>query len=139
MTVPRIDYHKGKFKYQLINDYMIDIDFANPSNLQADFVELSSDGILRIKRGFVWDGVTGLAFDTRNFMRAALVHDALFHLLREHGANPALHQRADEMFRRIALDDGVNRIRVSIHCTSLLLVRKLGRIPGKKRELLTAP
>lgn len=139
MTSQTISYHKGKSRYQLADDYVIDIGFPHSTGLRADYVDLSTDGVLSIERGFTWDGVTGLAFNTRNFARASLVHDAIFHLMREVGRDPELHEKADDLFRTIALDDGVHVIRVNVHCTSLRLVRSLGWLPGKKRLRYSAP
>ncbi len=134
-----ISYHKGKFKYQLANDYVMNIGFSQASGLKTEFVELAADGKLTVKSGFAWDGVTGLAFDTRNFMRASLVHDALFLLLRHTGENLALHERADDLFLNIAKKDGVNAFRARLHYTSLYVGRKLSLLPGKQRSVHTAP
>lgn len=134
-----INYYKGKAKYQLVEDYVIDIEFSWAVDIEADLVKLAANGMLTVRTGFAWDGVTGLAFDTRNFMRASLVHDALYHLMRQTGTNPKLHEKADELFLNIAKLDGVNPLRARAHYTSLYLARKTGLMPGKKRPVYTAP
>lgn len=134
-----INYHKGKAKYQLVEDYVIDIEFSQAVDIEANLVKLSANGTLTVGTGFAWDGVTGLAFDTRNFMRASLVHDALYHLLRQTGTNPKLHEKADELFLTIAKIDGVHPLRARIHYTNLYLARIIGLTPGKKKSGYTAP
>jgi len=46
-------------------------------------LKADSDGGLLIKAGYSWDGPSGSAIDTKNFMQGSLVHDALYQLLRE--------------------------------------------------------
>ena len=78
----RIFYSKG-YKYQLKREYSLLTRICPDDDIQTLFVTLSKNGFLRIKTGYAWDGASGPAIDTRNFMRGSLVHDALYQLMRE--------------------------------------------------------
>jgi len=67
--------------------------------------------ILRIDRGFQWDGASGPAIDTPNFMRASLIHDALYGLGAK-GLLPAGWRRAaDRVLYLICREDGMSWFR----------------------------
>jgi len=46
------------------------------------FLRLWPNGKMRIMEGYAWDGPSGPAFDTPNFMAPSMVHDALYQLMR---------------------------------------------------------
>ncbi|MDF5607407.1 hypothetical protein P3745_24975, partial [Vibrio parahaemolyticus] len=50
---------------------------------ESSYLSLSEQGLLTIKKGYSWDGVSGPATDTRNLILASLVHDELYQLMRE--------------------------------------------------------
>jgi len=74
-------YRKG-YKYQLADDYTIQIDTKPPEEIETQFISLSVDGLLTIKDGYAWDGPSGPTIDTPNFMTPSLVHDAIYQLMR---------------------------------------------------------
>ena len=74
-------YRKG-YKYQLADDYTIQIDTKPPEEIETQFISLSIDGLLTIKDGYAWDGPSGPTIDTPNFMTPSLVHDAIYQLMR---------------------------------------------------------
>jgi len=46
------------------------------------FLKLWPNGKMRILEGYAWDGPSGPAFDTDNFMTPSMVHDSLYQLMR---------------------------------------------------------
>ena len=74
--------YKDGYKYQLVQDYEVRIEITG-HNVKSDFIELTSDGRLKIKKYYCWDGPSGITVDTKNFMRGSLIHDALYQLMRE--------------------------------------------------------
>jgi len=107
---PGIAYKEG-YKYQLDRDYLIFVPIWPDRDIYSDFIGLRADGLLRIKKGYAWDGPSGPAIDTRNFMRGSLVHDALYQLMREHGLDPKHREVADLILRAICREDGMTEIR----------------------------
>ncbi|MDO9041119.1 MAG: DUF1353 domain-containing protein [Desulfocapsaceae bacterium] len=105
-----IAYKEG-YKYQLDRDYLVVIPITLDRDIYSDFICLRSDGLLRIKKGYAWDGPSGPTIDTRNFMRGSLVHDALYQLIREHGLDPVYRETADQTLRAICKEDGMTDIR----------------------------
>ena len=110
MTKPYIRYRSG-YKYQLVEEHQVKVSVIPKKNIKTDFIELNTEGMLIIKKGYAWDGPSGPALDTGNFMRGSLVHDALYQLLRNELLEPEWRDEADEELRRICRQDGMSRIR----------------------------
>ncbi len=100
-----------KYKYNLHSDYTYEtgLDVSNPQNLGP--LEITVSGKLIIRKGYAWDGPSGPTRDSKNFMRASLVHDALYQLLREKILAPSEREGADQIMRRICLEDGMSGFR----------------------------
>ena len=67
----------------------------------SDYLSLTEEGRLEVKRTYAWDGPSGPTIDTRNFMRGSLVHDALYQLIRLEVLPPESRKRADQLLREI--------------------------------------
>jgi len=105
-----IRYADG-YKYQLRAAYAVALpELADPARaaIATDWIELDADGSLRIRPGYAWDGASGPTLDTRDTMRASLVHDALYQLMRMQRLDRKVHRAiADRIFHRICLEDGM--------------------------------
>lgn len=130
------------YKYQLVSDYVIAIGIKPDNNIRTQFIDLDTQGMLTIKNGYAWDGPSGLAIDTRSFMRASLIHDALYQLMRGEYLDCDIHQKyADDLLRAICLEDGMGKLRAWFNC---MMVRAFGRIsarpaPEQKDEIICVP
>jgi len=102
---------RRKYKYNLHSDYEYSaaVEVKEPCDL--GYIEITQDGKLFIRKGYAWDGPSGPTFDTKNFMRGSLVHDALYQLIRENKIEPDQRTRSDEILREICLEDGMSKIR----------------------------
>lgn len=105
-----IHYGDG-YKYQLRQVYRTQISIKPDRPIKTSWISLDTDGTLTIQFGYAWDGPSGPAFDTPDFMRASLVHDALYQLLREGRLDPSMREAADNEMHRICLEDGMWRLR----------------------------
>jgi hypothetical protein len=110
MTKPYIKYKSG-YKYQLVEEYQVKVSVIPIDNIKTDYIELDTEGMLIIKKGYAWDGPSGPTWDTPNFMRGSLVHDALYQLLRNEFLEQKWRYEADEELRRICREDGMSKIR----------------------------
>ena len=112
MTAPRVERiaFKDGYKYQLVESYVVDIHLTGVTAITR-WLELTSDGVLTIREGYAWDGPSGPACDTPNFMRGSLVHDACYQLLREGLLPPACRDHADRLLRDMCREDGMSAIR----------------------------
>jgi hypothetical protein len=105
------------YKYQLMDDYRIKIkitpetDIIEPPPPMQPYIKLDTNGNLEICRFYAWDGPSGPAIDTKNFMRGSLVHDALYQLMRQKRISIKNREYADDLLRQICIEDGMSRFR----------------------------
>jgi hypothetical protein len=97
-----------KYKYQLMDDYSVQLDIKPTQDIKFRFLSLSSEGLLTIRKFYAWDGPSGPTIDTRDFMRGSLIHDALYQLMRLNALDYKIYRkRADEILKEICLEDGM--------------------------------
>ena len=127
-----------RYKYQLKEDYEIQIDIKPAEDINFEYLSLSSEGLLTIKKHYAWDGPSGPTIDTKNFMRGSLVHDALYQLMRLGALDHNVHRkRADEILREICLEDGMWRIRAWwVHFAVRTFARRSTK-PVKNNRVIT--
>lgn len=107
--------YKSGYKYQLCEDYIETIDIFPNEDIDYGYIRLSIDGNFFIKKGYAWDGASGKARDTKTNMRGALVHDALYQLMRNYPNEfPRENYRiqADKLFKKMLQIDGMFGLRV---------------------------
>ncbi len=111
MTNHQIKYKSG-YKYQLVEEYKVEVSAIPEKIIQTDYFDLTTEGLLTIKKGYAWDGPSGPTYDTRNFMRGSLVHDALYQLMRnKYIDTEKWRKEADVNLRKICVEDGMSKIR----------------------------
>lgn len=126
---------RRRYKYNLHSDYEFDtrIKVNNPGGLSL--LTIDTEGKLKIKKGYSWDGPSGPTIDTKNFMRASLIHDALYQLMREEILPQTQRITADEILRNECRNDGMSRIRAWWVYHGV----RLGGKSAAKPDLLSAP
>ncbi|MFC1891589.1 DUF1353 domain-containing protein [Thermodesulfobacteriota bacterium] len=102
-----------KYKYQTLNTFTCptDIKPPNDNDIVTNFISLKTNGQLTIQSGYAWDGPSGPTIDTKTFMRGSLVHDALYQLMREKHLTLENRNKADELLKKICIEDGMNGFR----------------------------
>ena len=106
-----VTYKKG-YKYQLVEAYQLKIRIHPEEAIVTDYIELDTNGMITLKKGYAWDGPSGPTIDTLNFMRGSLVHDALYQLMRHSKLDAEKHRLpADELLRDICREDGMSWFR----------------------------
>jgi hypothetical protein len=140
MTTKGYIRYKSDYKYQLASSYEIQISIRPKTDIETDFIDLDRNGTLTVKKGYAWDGPSGPVKDTKKNMRASLVHDALYQLMRNKSLNTRTYRKAaDREFRDICKEDGVSNFRASVYYKAL---RKFGRpaaSPENKKKIARAP
>ncbi|MBC8551363.1 MAG: DUF1353 domain-containing protein [Bacteriovoracaceae bacterium] len=113
MTANKACYRKlTHYKYQLMQEYDIWIKVLPQAAIDTQFIQLSIEGHLIIKKFYAWDGPSGPSIDTLTFMRGSLVHDALYQLMREGHLSHIEHRKsADDILKEICLADGMSSFR----------------------------
>lgn len=138
MTKPHIKYRSG-YKYQIVEEYRVNVSVIPTGNIKTDYIDLDTEGTLVIKKGYAWDGPSGPTFDTPNFMRGSLVHDALYQLLRNELLEPKWREEADNELARMCREDGMSRIRAWWVYRSLRLGGGPAASPESRKKIHTAP
>jgi len=106
----RICYRAG-YKYILAENYTIKTNIKPEKRIATAYIVLEVDGALTIEEGYPWDGASGPAVDTPDIMRASLVHDALYELMRM-GLLDRIHRlAADELLHKLCIEDGMQGVR----------------------------
>jgi hypothetical protein len=95
-------YFSEGYSYKLLKPYSVKVPIDE--NAEGRLLQLK-DGVLTIEAGYTWDGVTE-GPDHRQDMRASLVHDALYELLRYNHLSKELVPKINAIYEKIALEDG---------------------------------
>ena len=134
-----IKYRDG-YNYQLAETVMLFVAVRPARPIRTQFVDLDPNGKLTVRAGYAWDGPSGPAVDTRNFMRGSLVHDALYQLMRDWLLNAdQWREEADRELRRICLEDGMSALRAWWVYHGVRLGGGPAASRAGERPLLTAP
>ena len=132
--------YRSEYKYQLAESYAIKIPIRPKDDIETDFINLDTAGNLLVKNGYAWDGPSGPVIDTDENMRASLVHDALYQLMRNKELSTRSHRKAaDQLFKDICKDDGVSNFRASVYYKALRKFGKPAASPQNKKIVHRAP
>jgi len=96
------------YKYVLEEEERHEVEIYE--NVHNDFISLDH-GSLIIRPGYYWDGASGPTIDDKTNHLAALVHDALYQLMREGLVDRSHRKYIDQLFKQICLDNGMSRFR----------------------------
>jgi hypothetical protein len=132
-----IKYKKG-YKYQLHEDYTVHTAIKPSRRVQSAYITLTAGGRLTIRAGYAWDGPSGPTVDTKNFMRGALIHDALYQLMREEKINRKNKKKADLELHKACREDGMLRFRAWYVLKSMRFTG-FATNPQNKKEIIEAP
>jgi hypothetical protein len=134
-----ITYHGG-YKYQLKETYTIIIGIKPAAPIETDYIRLDTGGNLIIKKGYAWDGPSGPSIDTPTFMRASLVHDALYQLMREKHLDCKKHRKAaDRVLHKVCIEDGMSPSFAWLVYERARLFGNPAADPADKRPVIRAP
>lgn len=119
------------YKYWICEDFVYKTNIRPKKDLVADFVALRTDGWLLIEKGFAYDGPSGCTIDTDTNMRAALVHDAVYYLLRQCEYDQDVKDQSDQELHNLMIKDGAYGWRARIYRWA---VSKFGKSSANKRR-----
>ena len=123
---------KHHWKYQLGEDHFENLELKPSEAITTPFVKFSKNGRLRVKKGYAWDGPSGPMIDDNTNMRASLVHDVLYQLMRlgelDYKQDRAL---ADKIFFEMCREDGMKPVRAK---WALDAIRDVGVRHAKPRK-----
>lgn len=115
----RIKYRElKKYKFELSEGVFIQTDIFPEKDIyepteENPLIVLTRKGLLCICPGYAWDGASGIAINTKNFLRGSLVHDALYQLMRKKRISLDNRDKADRLLQKICIQDGMNKFRAA--------------------------
>ncbi|MFA7287337.1 MAG: DUF1353 domain-containing protein [Melioribacteraceae bacterium] len=107
-------------------------------NYEADFLKISG-AMLIIEAGYAWDGPSGPTWDSKSSMRASLIHDALYQLMRIGILPEKCREQADDVLYDICIEDGMFKPRAWIWYKAVRLMASDMAKNGTEREIHIAP
>ena len=78
---------------------------------RGELASLDPGGLLVIEAGYAWDGPSGPAIDTPDFMGASLIHDVLYQMIRLGELPESWRKFADEIMWLLCRGAGMSRVR----------------------------
>lgn len=139
MSDPFIQYKAG-YKYQLVSDYQISTKIKPANDVLTDYILLDTKGNLTVKKGYAWDGTSGPVIDTDENLRASLVHDAFYQLMRMRKLKSTEHKEAsDKLFRNMCKIDGVPSPVAQLYYFALEKMGKPSTDPANAKTIYKAP
>ncbi|MFB5622874.1 MAG: hypothetical protein ACE5RH_02670 [Nitrosarchaeum sp.] len=132
-----IKYSKG-YKYMLEEEAYIYTGIILKDDFITKRVIHFKNGWLLIKDGFGWDGASGIAYDDHTNMRASLMHDGMYYLLR-HGFPMKYRIISDEMLKQLMITDGAIPIRAKYYKWAVSHFGKGSADPQNQRKIIKAP
>lgn len=117
--MPKIKYRSVKgYKYILAETHQTQTDIRPKTAViepkeGKTFIRLDENGILTVYEGYAWDGPSGPTFDTKNFMRGSLIHDAIYQLIRQDRISENYRKYADMHLYTCCIEDGMSEFRAS--------------------------
>ncbi len=126
------------YNYQLREDYTYHLGRTfDPAPIGNEFIEITAEGVLTIRKYYAWDGVSGPVMETQANIKASLVHDALYQLMREGKLDHLLYREwSDRLFMDMCRRGGVNDRIAALYFKALHL---FGAKNAKPRENATPP
>lgn len=94
------------------------------------YFKLAKDGILTVFKGYIWDGVSGPAIDTKNTMNSGLLHDALYQSIRMKLLPLSKKKEIDILFYNELIKDGMDKFRATYFYLAVVTFGYLSCIPG---------
>jgi hypothetical protein len=120
-------YYTEGYKYRTSETitHQLPITLSAEIRSKCGLIIVTREGLLIILAGYSSDGPSGLTFDTKDFMLAAFIHDALYELLRQDCFNrvnaydvdgqrigeAGLRYISDVILRDVALSKGMWKFR----------------------------
>ena len=136
-----IAYTTG-MKYQLkeLATFSIDVDtWIFRQEIITPWVHIKPNGDVDVARGYAWNGISGYMPDFRSAIRASLIHDVFYQLIRLEYLPPEFKSIADEVFYLYMRRDNVNIAVAWTYKKGVVLFGGSSILPSNRQPTLYAP
>jgi len=131
------------FKYQLTEDSVYPTKILPPADIDTKFVSLSRDGMMILRAGFAWNGVSGPTVQRNSNRRGGAFHDGVYRLIRfglmDFLPRDEVREKADNMLKEIWLADGMWSWLVKAEIAVLKRFGEDAARPSGEPEVMTSP
>jgi hypothetical protein len=134
----QIKYRKG-YKYQLAETFEFYTELFPDKDIVTEYITLLRDGLLRIRSGYSWDGASGPTIDSDSSMRASLVHDALYQLIRWQALDKKSRGYADKLLYSLCLEDGMLKLRAYVWYRAVARLAASAADPKNMKKIVISP
>jgi len=131
-------YYKKGYKYQTQRNYTVWVGILPVHEVVTDWLHLQN-GYLTISKGYAFDGPSGPTFDTGDSLRGALVHDALYQLMRLGLIPESYRGQSDDLLHEICVEDGMPHIRAEMWKQMVKCFAAGAARSGTEQPVLVAP
>jgi len=133
-----IEYTDG-YKRVLYSDARMELSFGPPKTIVHEHISFHSGGLLEVRKGFPWDGMSGGIPDTKRNMRASLAHDVLYKLIRLGLLPMSFRAMADEELKKLCIKDRVWEWVASAYLWGLSVGGTSAALPSAIKRVHRAP
>lgn len=124
------------FRFQVAEDS--ELDLVNAMELpDVNFEWFTKEGTtIKIKKGYAWDGASGPTIDTKDTIRASLIHDCYYQAMRLGLVHSEFRKAADKELRDQMIKAGCWKVRAWLWYFAVRLCAassaKTGNLQGKE-------
>lgn len=133
-----IKYRKG-YKYQLYEMAEKQLGILPAFPYTGEFIEITRTGLMRLHKGYAWDGPSGPTFDTLDALRGSLYHDGGYQLMRLGVIDRKYRRYIDHILYQTCIEDGMHPVRAKIWEDAVNLFAGDMAKAEMERPVLTAP
>jgi hypothetical protein len=134
----KIKFSSG-YKHQLEEDYDDTLSIFPKEDIDAPYFTLLTTGQLKINKSYAWNG-TSFVWDTKRNLRASLVHDAFYQMMRmELLSSEEWRIESDKIFYEMCIKDGVFKPIARMYQFILNKVGDFAADPKEQKEIKFAP
>ncbi len=139
MRLDRTILYTSGYKHQLYETYAVMLPFRPPHLIETHFISFYEDGLLIIRKGYAWDGPSGPAFDTHNFMRGSLPHDVVYQLIRMGLLHKSYRKPADRFMYTCLREDKMWHLRAKWCVWGVRRFAARAADPKKRKKIHESP
>lgn len=123
-------YECKSYRFQVAEETTIELIHQFP-NIEFDWFTIK-DNKITIQKGYAWDGASGPTIDTKNTIKASLIHDCLYQAMRLGLLDKSCRKAADKELRDQMKANKVWKLRANIW---YIAVRLFAALSAKKGNL----
>lgn len=120
----------GGYKYTVELPYSRNVDIIRHKSLNHKYMKWTGK-VITVKMTYAYDGASGPTLDDKTNLKAALIHDCQYQLMREGLLDRKYRKAVDQTFRRHCIEDGMGKFRAWYYYRAVRMFCKKSSLPRK--------